>query len=410
MQNPIPFFSLKRQWSELKPKVDAIVSKILDSQQYIGGEFVASFEKKLANYINANFVIGCNSGTDALWLALRALKTPKNSIVLTTPFSFIASCSEIIDHGANPVFIDIEENTFNISHLKLKEWLDKNATLTSKGAIHNSTQMPIVGLIAVNIFGQCADYDSILKITKEYKLWVIEDAAQSIGSEINGKKSGTFGDIGCFSFYPTKNLGACGDAGAVVTNNSELAAEVLMLRHHGRVGNVGYNYKEYGINSRLDAIQAAILSEKLDYLDQWNSQRRMIAKFYSNALKDISSITTPIEKVGKHTFHQYSIVLSEKLGSNFRNNLQAYLSSKGIGTNIFYPKSFDEIDFLNPIPELFNPCPVAKKLTSSIISLPIWPELSVEEISYICEQIIEFLGHNSALNFMPKDISVGISK
>lgn len=401
MQNSIPFFSLKRQWPALKSKIESSMSKVLDSQQYIGGEFVSSFEKKLASYVGAKHVIGCNSGTDALWLALRALKTPRNSIVLTTPFSFIASCSEIIDHGAHPVFIDVEEDTFNISPSLLKDWLCKNAKLSENGAVHKSLDMPIVGIIAVNIFGQCANYEEILKIAKEYGLWVIEDAAQSIGSEVMAKKSGTFGDIGCFSFYPTKNLGAYGDAGALVTNNPDLAEKILTLRHHGRVGSVGYNYVEYGVNSRLDALQAVVLNEKLDYLDQWNNQRREIASLYTKALKNIPFLKTPSEKMGKHTFHQYSIVLDEKLGNTFRSELVAYLTSKGIGTNVFYPKSFPEIGFLNQIKELFNPCPISKKLTSSILALPIWPELSAEEVSYICNQIIDFMKPYSNVTSAP---------
>lgn len=378
----IPFFSLKRQWKQLKPQLMPIIESVLDTQHFVGGNEVQQFEKDFGRYLNVKHVISCNSGTDALWLALKGLNIQKNSLVLTTPFSFIASSSEIIAHNAHPVFIDIDEKTYNISPEKLEEWLICNALKINGKTIHKKLNLPVEGILPVNIFGQCADYKRIKRIAQEWNLWILEDAAQSIGAHVNGVKTGTFGDVGTFSFYPTKNLGALGDAGAVCTNNDELASRIFSLRNHGRFNK--YEYLEYGINSRMDAIQAAVLRKKLTSIDSWNERRRAIAQEYTNILRSHDLIQQPYEKTGYHTYHQYSVRSSQ------RTNLQNYLENKAIGTNIFYPQPLNAIPYLQTIKDLMEKCPIAHHVSKEICSLPVWPELTDEEVNTICSHLNGF--------------------
>jgi dTDP-4-amino-4,6-dideoxygalactose transaminase len=375
----VSFFSLERQVKNLEPKLKSVIDKVLQSQQFIGGEFVAEFEKKIAAYLGVKHVISCNSGMDALQLALRGLGLQKDAIVLTTPFSFIASSSEIAALGGQPVFIDIDPETFNISAENLKNWLQKNAKRKDGKTVHAQTGRLIQGILTVDIFGQCADYQEIKKIADEWNLWMIEDVAQAIGAEINGIKSGNFGAVGCFSFYPTKNLGAYGDAGCCVTNDPVLAEKITRIRNHGRKSH--YNYEEPGINSRLDAIQAAILTLKLDYIDSWNARRREIADKYSKGLAGISFIKTPKTKIGTHVFHQYSI----QIDGVAREIVEKYLADNGIPTRIFYPQTLDSISFLQTAKELKNSCPVADKLVQTVLALPIWPELTDQEVEYVIQ-------------------------
>ncbi|MCK4264974.1 DegT/DnrJ/EryC1/StrS family aminotransferase [Candidatus Babeliales bacterium] len=385
MKKQIPFFSLNRQWQKNKLKYTTAINEVLESQQFIGGKFVENLEKDLASYLNTNYVKSCNSGTDALWLALKALSLSKNSIVLTSPFSFIASSSEILAHGAHPVFIDIEEKTYNIDPKILKAWLETNASLKNHKAIHKKTGFPVSGILSVNIFGQLANYEEIKKIADEWNLWIIEDACQSIGSNLDGKQAGTFGDIATFSFYPTKNLGAFGDAGCVVTNNEELANKVQMLKNHGRYEK--YDYQDYGINSRMDAIQAAVLSVKLKNIDEINNKRRNIAHHYKQNLSQIPFLKLPEQIVGYHSYHQFGIKLdTEKL----RDELIKHLSRNGIGSIIFYPKALNQLNFFDTNPLLATDCSIAEKVTKTIMSLPIWPELEEKEINIICDTIKNF--------------------
>ncbi len=386
MQNKsIPFFSLGKQAAQYKPLFLEEISKVLDNQNFVGGATVQQFETKLATYLNAPHVISCNSGTDALWLALKALDLQPNSIVLTTPFSFIASSSEIVALGAHPVFMDIDEESFNLNPSLLEEWLTVNAVKKKGQTIHKETGLPIVGTVIVDLFGQCAAFTAIKEITKKWGLWIVEDACQAIGATEDGKKAGTLGDIGTLSFYPTKNLGAYGEGGACITNEPYLAERLFKLRNHGRKMN--YDYEELGINSRLDGIQAAVLSIKLDLLDGFNERRRVIAKQYQEKLAGLSSIKLPQEVYGHHVYHQFCVTTQT---NEMRIQLQKHLTDAGIGTNIFYPKSLFDIPFLVTHKNLINPCPITRHKTATILALPIWPELEDEDIDYICEKIKAF--------------------
>jgi len=375
----VPFFSLKRQMEKLQNNVISRLTQVLESQQFIGGSFVTQCEKDLAEYNKTAHVVSCNSGTDALWLALKALNLKKNDIVLTTPFSFIASSSEIVALKGHPVFIDIDETTFNIDPQKISAWLTKHAQVKNGIAIHTDTGFPITGIVSVDIFGQCADYDALNKIAKQWNLWIVEDTAQAIGASYNEKMAGTLGTIGTFSFYPTKNLGAFGDAGCCVTNDPQLAQKLLELRNHGRMNH--YEYRSLGINSRMDAFQATIISEKVQHIDEMNNRRREIAQRYTNALKEVGFINTPIDLYNTHVYHQYCITTEN------RTFLQEHLENCGIQTRVFYPEILPSIPFLQTHPQLITSCPIADHATQTILALPIWPELTNEEVDYVIESI-----------------------
>jgi len=383
MKKNIPFFSLGRQWNKYKIQFQQAIDEVLESQQFIGGKFIKEFEEKLAKYLNVSSVISCNSGTDALWLALKALKLQKDDIVLTTPFSFIASSSEVVAHQGHPVFIDIDQDTFNLCPKKLSLWLEQNAEFKDGQTIHKETGFKIPGLIVVNIFGQIADFKAIRAIADKWNLWIIEDAAQSIGAHSDNKYSGTFGDIATFSFYPTKNMGAFGDGGCCTTSNPELASRLEMLRNHGRFQK--YDYIEYGINSRLDAIQAVVLSKKIDLIDSFNQRRHDIANIYKTNLQDLDFIKFPKEVNGKHIYHQFCVIIDGK-----RDAFMEHLETNDIGSVIFYPVALNLIEFLQTDKRLISKCPIAEHASENIISLPVWPELTNEEVEYICQVVRSF--------------------
>lgn len=380
----IMFFSLARQVKNLEDKIRSVLDQVVQSQQFIGGYFVNEFEERFAKYLGAKYVISCNSGTDALWLALKVMNIEQHSIVLTTSFSFIASASEIVAHGADPVFVDVDAQSFNIDVKKIRTWLQTNAFMKNGKAVHRVTGQVIAGMVVVDLFGQCAEYDKIKQIAKEWNLWIVEDAAQGVGAEYKGKKAGTIGDVGCFSFYPTKNIGAFGDGGCCVTDNAELAEKILQLRNHGRKSH--YNYQGLGVNSRLDTIQAAILSMKLEYLDEWNKRRQEIAAIYDKELIDVSFIRLPKSAAG-HVYHQYSVQVIDKSGAVTRNLLEKYLAEMGIQTRVFYPKALNQFPFLNTKSEIYEHCPIAENLAGTILSLPIWPELENHEVEFIIDTI-----------------------
>lgn len=379
---PIQFFSLERQIKSLEVELQKTISKVMSSQQFIGGTYVETFEKKFAGYLKTQHVIACNSGTDALWLALKALNIQQDTIVLTTPFSFIASCSEIVAHKAHPVFIDIDEETFNICPEKINQWLKQNTKNINGVTIHKATSFPVVGIIAVDLFGQSADYAAIKNIAQEWNLWVIEDTAQAAGATYQDQQAGTHGTIGCFSFYPTKNLGAFGDAGCCCTSDPYLAEKIVRLRNHGR--KTHYDYIEKGINSRLDGIQAAILNLKLDFLEVWNKRRNEIASRYNSAFAGHPFIKTPQARLGQHVYHQYSIQLNSQF---VRTELEKYLTEQNVGVRIFYQQSLQDVPFLNTNSTLTSECPIARNLTTTILALPIWPELTDQEVEHAIQVI-----------------------
>ncbi|MBD3273065.1 transcriptional regulator [Candidatus Dependentiae bacterium] len=399
MNKQIPFFNLSRQHEKYKNQIKKNIEKVLENQAFIGGNFVTQFENNFSKYLNVNHTVSCNSGTDALWMALKALNIKKNDIVLTTPFSFIASSSEILALGGHPVFIDIDSQTYNIDTNKLEKWINEEC---NSNLVHKKTGYRVVGILPVDIFGQCANYIKIKEIAQKHNLWIIQDSCQAVGAHDSAKIfAGNHGDISCFSFYPTKNLGAYGDGGCCTTNNPKLAEKLMRIRNHGRKSH--YNYIEHGINSRLDGIQAAILDKKLKYIDNFNQKRIEFANIYNKKLSELNNIKLPKNLNGKHVYHQYCI---ELVGIN-REIFMQKLKEKGIGTNIYYPKGLNQIEFLNTDQRLKNDCPISDNLTHNIVALPIWPELEIEEINYVANQIKEILSQTN-IQFLSKKIETKI--
>lgn len=353
------FFDLKKQYQNLKPEIDAAVSRVFKKGVFIGGEEVESFEKEIAEFLDARHIVSLNSGTDALYLALRALDVGSGDEVITTPFTFIATAEAIAASGAKPVFVDINPKTFNVDASKIE------AVITKKTK----------AIIPVHLYGQMAEMEKILTIAKKHNLKIIEDAAQAIGSEriIKGKKknAGTIGDVGCFSFFPTKNLGAYGDGGMVATNNKVLADKIRILKTHGSSPKNKYNNLVLGINSRLDAIQAAILGVKIKFLPKWNKKREKLALWYTKNLLGVGNIITPfVAENNMHIYHQY-VIKSEK-----RDKLREFLKAHKIPTLIHYPTPLHLQPALKYLGYKKYDLPETEQTSEEILSLPIYPELS----------------------------------
>jgi dTDP-4-amino-4,6-dideoxygalactose transaminase len=352
-----PFLDLKAQFTEIREEVISAVTRVLESQQFILGAEVKQFEDEIAAKLGAKHAIGCASGTDALMLALMAAEIGPGDDVITTPFSFVATAGAIVQVGARPVFVDIEPDTFNLDPNKLE------------GAITPSTS----AIIPVHLFGLPADLDPILATAKSRNLLVIEDAAQAIGSRYNGRFAGTIGDFGCFSFFPSKNLGAAGDGGLITTTNSAMAERLQMIRVHGSKRK--YFHDLQGINSRLDALQAAVLSVKLRHLDRWAEGRAYHAQRYRRLFEEkglTPFVTSPAKAppAYHHIYNQFTIRAQR------RDELKDFLAKSGIPSEIYYPlclhlqKAFSEWAY-GP-----GDFPVAEQASREVLSLPIFPELT----------------------------------
>lgn len=358
-----PFIDLKAQYYDIKNEILSCINEILESSHYILGENVKMFEEEVKNYLGVSNAIGVASGTDALHLALKALNIQKGDEVITTPFTFFATVEAILYVNARPVFVDIEETTYNIDPSKIEEKITPNTK----------------AIIPVHIFGCPADMPKINQIAQEYGLKVIEDAAQAFGAGIRGKKVGSFGNLGCFSFYPSKNLGCFGDGGMVVTDDSELAEKIRILRNHGSPGI--YIHETVGLNSRLDEIQAGILRVKLKQIDHYNEQRRKKAEIYTKLLSD--AVITPKEiNSAYHVYHLYSI------RSSMRNKIKETLLKHGIPSVVYYPVPMHLQKALNFLGYKEGDFPVAEAVSKEILSLPIYPELPDEDLHEIAQIIM----------------------
>ncbi|MEG4805608.1 DegT/DnrJ/EryC1/StrS family aminotransferase [Microcoleus sp. ARI1-B5] len=362
--NNVPPLDLTQQYAQIGDEIGAAVQKVLASGGYIGGPAVKSFEQEFADYTGVDECVGCNSGTDALVLALRALKIGPGDEVITTPFTFFASAETISAVGATPVFVDIDSGTFNLN-VELLE-----------AAITDKTK----AIMPVHIFGQPTDMTRLMEIATKHNLAVIEDCAQSVGAQWQSRKVGSIGHVGCFSFYPTKNLGACGDGGAVTTNDPKLAASVRMLKEHGQSSR--YFYEEIGCNSRLDALQAVILSIKLRYLDSWNAQRREKAAVYGEFLSRVPGVAVPKELLqAKGVWNQYTIRLTSQEGApnssgDFRDSVRTKLQESGIGSMVYYPLPLHLQPVYKSLGYQVGQLPVAEQVCREVLSLPMFPELT----------------------------------
>ncbi|MHB8107503.1 MAG: DegT/DnrJ/EryC1/StrS family aminotransferase [Candidatus Cryosericum sp.] len=317
----IPMLDLVCEYHEIKDEIDETVRRVLESGHFILGEEVDAFEHEVGRYLGVRHAVGVASGSDALLLALMALDIGPRDKVITTPFSFFATASCIVRLGATPVFCDIDPRTFDLDPDSVRRYLEASYTPSVKA------------VIPVHLYGQCCDMDPLLELAHTYGLKVVEDCAQAFGSTYKGRQSGGMGDIGCFSFFPTKNLGAYGDGGMVTTNDDDLAEHVRMLRVHG--ARRKYHHEELGINSRLDAMQAGILRVKLKHVDQWTDRKRVLATVYDKELSSIDWLQVPyVMPECRHTYHQYTI----KVPAQRRTAIQATLATAGIQTQVYYPE------------------------------------------------------------------------
>lgn len=363
----IKMVDLSRQYQMIKHEMDAAIQSVLDSTDFILGAPVREFESELANYLNVQHTIGCASGTDALQIALMALGIGIGDEVITTSFTFVATVETIVLLGARPVFVDIDPRTFN---------LDVNQIA---GRITPKTK----ALMPVHLYGQPADMDPILSIAESHGLSVIEDAAQAIGARYKGKAAGTIGHIGCFSFFPSKNLGAYGDAGALATNDAQLAQRCRMISVHG--SKVKYQHEILGVNSRLDTLQAAILRTKLRYLESWTDARIRIAQRYNLAWQGLDVVTPCCGPDVRHVYNQYSI------RTRRRDSLATFLNARGIGHAIHYPTPLHLQPAFRQLVDPNVTLPVAETVCKEIISLPIFPEMEEAEIQVVISTLHEFL-------------------
>ena len=353
--NKIPPFDVSQQYQQIGDRLNQAALEVLASGQYIGGQTVSQFETEFAQYIGSGYGVGCNSGTDALYLALRALDIGEGDEVITSPFTFFASAETISMTGAKPVFVDIEAHSFN-TNMDLLE-----------AAITDRTK----AIMPVHLFGRAADMTKLMAIAKKHHLHVIEDCAQATGATFDGQKVGYIGAIGCFSFYPTKNLGGCGDGGMMTTNNPEIAEKLRVLREHGSPKR--YYHEYIGMNSRLDALQAALLQVKLPYLDQWNSQRRAISDRYTALLKaaNIPNLVSPHHCSGS-VWNQYTVCI----GDGKRDRVQAQLREQNIISMIYYPLPLHMQSVYSNLGYQKGDFPVTEDICDRVLSLPMFPELS----------------------------------
>jgi len=384
----VPLLDLKAQYSKIKEEIKSAIEEVLESQRFILGPKVEELEKKIAEYSGVKYAVGVSSGTDALLVSLMALNIKPGDEVITTPFTFFSTAGVIVRLNAVPVFVDIDPITYNIDPNKLKD-LIKLKTQNSK--------FKIKCIIPVHLFGQCADMKPILEIAEKYNIHVVEDAAQSIGAEypysnLTVKKAGSMGDAGIFSFFPSKNLGGYGDGGMVVTNNENLYRKIKMLRVHG--AEPKYYHKIVGGNFRLDALQAAILNVKLRYLDEWSRKRRKNAEYYNKRFKELGLVEKGYVKVpvpvykGKcnnyHIFNQYTIQVKG------RNKLREFLKENGIGTEIYYPIPLHLQECFKSLGYRKGDLPVSEEASETVLSIPIYPELTNEQKEYVIRKIEEF--------------------
>jgi dTDP-4-amino-4,6-dideoxygalactose transaminase len=360
----VPLLDLVAQYEEIKPEMDAAIQRVVSSGYFILGPEVKAAEEEVAAYLGVDYGIGVASGTDALLLALRALNIGPGDEVILPAYSFFATVGVILHVGATPVFVDVDAQDYCIDIAQ------------TRAAVTDKTK----AIIPVHLYGQAADMDAINEIAKEHNLSVIEDNAQAFGAEYKGKKTGALGDIGCISFFPSKNLGAYGDGGMVVTNNPELAEKVRMLRMHG--WKKKYFPEMLGYNSRLDAIQAAVIRTKLPHIDRWNDRRREVAHQYSAALAAEANIQAPYEAPNrKHVYHLYILQIPN------RDELQAHLKEAGISTSVYYPQPLHLAEPCKAYGYKEGDFPIAEKASAETVAIPVYPEISDEQIEYVVEMV-----------------------
>lgn len=369
----IPFLDLKAQYSSIKDEINAAVTKVLESSQFVLGEEVSAFEQEFSAYCDADYGIAVNTGTSALHLALLAAGVGTGDEVITVPFTFVATVAAICYTGARPVFVDIDPDFYTIDVTQIEK------------AITERTK----AILPVHLYGQPAEMEAILKIARRYNLIVIEDAAQAHGAHYKGQKVGGIGDLGCFSFYPGKNLGAYGEGGIIITNNPEYAQVIRMLRDWGQENK--YHHVLKGYNYRMDAIQGAILRVKLRYLEQWTEARRTHAALYDKFLADFGFMTPPVGDHNRHVYHIYAV------RSPQREQLKQKLHEQGIHTGIHYPIPIHLLTAYSDLGYQWGDFPHSEQAANEVLSLPMYPELTPAQIKTVAQSIENF-GKKYALN------------
>ncbi|HKA23457.1 MAG TPA: DegT/DnrJ/EryC1/StrS family aminotransferase [Candidatus Eisenbacteria bacterium] len=367
----VPLLDLTAQFKSIESEIRGAIDRVVTSGRYIGGPEVSEFEKEVGAYCQVPHAIACASGTDALILAMRALGVGSGDEVITPAYSFLASASAVALVGGKPVFVDVEPDTYNIDPTKIER------------AITPRTKAVIV----VHLFGQCADLEAVQAVCKRHRLPLVEDAAQAIGAEWKGRRAGSWGDIGCFSFFPSKNLGAFGDGGLVVSTQAALGDKLRLLREHG--AKPKYNHIELGMNSRLDALQAAVLRVKLRHLESWTEGRRRNADLYRERLAGSGSGLPVARPDARHIYNQF-VVRSTK-----RDALREHLTAAGVGTEIYYPKPMHVQPCFSALGNQEGDFPVSEAAARETVALPIYPELTRDQIAYVADRVKEFVASPS---------------
>ncbi|MBW2136775.1 MAG: DegT/DnrJ/EryC1/StrS family aminotransferase [Deltaproteobacteria bacterium] len=377
----VPLLDLKKQYAVIQEEVVRATEEVCASQQFILGPKVEELERRVSSYCGCGFAVGVSSGTDALLISLMAAGVSAGDYVVTTPYTFFATIGSISRLGARPIISDIDPLTYNIDPAKIRDGIK---------SMEGESRLRVKAIIPVHLYGQCADMESITEISREYDLTVIEDAAQAIGAEYEFsdgkvKRAGSMGHYGCFSFFPSKNLGAFGDGGMVTTNNEALFERLKILRVHG--ADPKYYHRVIGGNFRLDALQAAILLVKLRYLDRWTEQRIRNANMYRRLFEKsgLDFIGLPLEKEKRHIYNQFVIRVPER-----RDELRAFLRERGVGTEVYYPVPLHMQECFRYLGYRENDFPIAKKAAEETLALPIFPELEEGQINYVVESIKKF--------------------
>jgi dTDP-4-amino-4,6-dideoxygalactose transaminase len=388
----VPLLDLKAQFAQIRAEVMPVIEQVCASQRFILGEHVLGLEAEIAGYCASSAGIGVSSGTDALLLALMALEVGAGDEIITTPFTFFATAGTIARLGARPVFCDIDPVSFNLSPAAVQDFVDRQCSVQSGQLINRTNGGRVKGLMPVHLYGQSADMDSLMAIAKQYRLKVIEDAAQAIGTEHKGVRVGSIGDIGCFSFFPSKNLGAFGDAGLCTTNDADLAECMRVLRVHG--GKPKYFHSVIGGNFRIDELQAAVLRIKLKYLDSWTEARQRNAAHYDAAFAAVgfaNSVATPqANKNGRHIFNQYVVRVRD------RDALKDFLTQRGIGTEIYYPVPLHLQKCFAYLNHAVGDFPESERAAKETLALPIYPELTQAQLNAVVASIAEFYASAAA--------------
>lgn len=382
-KTPVPLLDLKRQYATIKEEIRSAIDRVCESQQLVLGEEVTTFENEVSQFIGVTDTVACASGTDALWLALEAAGVGPGDSVITTPFTFFSTASSIIRAQARPVFVDIDPSTMNLDPAAVARKLEQ------------APPDKVKAVLPVHLYGQCADMDQFATIAEEHKVTIVEDAAQAFGSCWRGRRAGALGRVAAFSFYPTKNLNAFGDAGAVTTSDAEMAAKMRRLRNHGSARR--YYHQEIGWNARMDGIQGAVLKVKLRHIEKWNARRREIADLYDrefakaglagsrgnlDAGKPVRILATLSQAY--HIFHQYVVRVDK------RDELRAFLAERGIGAEVYYPVPLHMQQCFGYLGYTEGTLPNSEQAAKEVLALPIFPELTEEEVRTVVSAIAEF--------------------